>query len=435
MQKQSDELEELITLADAYCSGQITSEQMARLERTLEKSQNRQAYIEYLDIHSELSFARQSSLDLTPLLNVLPKTESQSRRSVFWTSAMMTCALAVVLVIGVQSFLSLPKEKIAILAMTSTDAEWAEGEQVPGDILRIRDELSLKSGTASLAFETGALVHLKAPVAIKLTGRNSLSMSYGQVLAEVPGEARGFTVRTEDALVVDLGTKFTVHKQEDQATEVVMQQGRASVQLLDRQGKGVRELDLSAGQAIQLDLSSRQTQLVDYLAALLGTMQTNHGLIDRFTGVLRLTPQPPATLASGQLETRNHALCLLEQTVIFEDDVFIDGYEERVLLPKNKPIFSYLIHYNPPTNAAISGAGSITFRGKILAVLVTSSELSKTDHLFAIPGCVMPQEEVRGLEVGNDRFQVSEDRRTLSVHFDVDPPVSIDEIRVLVEAH
>lgn len=434
MQTDSNTQDDLIRLADRYCAGQLVGDELSRMEGYLQKSQHRQMYLEYLEVHAELSLAQPHKVDLGRLLDVTMDDDVRPSRGVpvAWVAAGLTCALGAMLAVGLWSFLSLPSEPTASLSIVSSDAEWEHHSLEPGDILRLGDEVMLKRGTASLAFQTGAIVYLHGPVAIKLTGSNGLRMGYGELHADVPAPARGFVVRTSDAMIVDLGTRFTVVKRPEQGTEVVMEEGRANVQLLDRRGSGVREVDMTAGHAVRFDMRSRISQPLDFLATFRTTTPRINGLLARLTGFIRLVPDVPESLESGSLTTRNYAVVLPEQTVLIEKPLTFEGLEGPVELQQSQLVSSYLVHYDPPANTAVSGAGSVSFHNKILGVLIDTSALLSTDLLFGSGQTVMSVDAHRGLERGNDRFRISEDGRTLTIHFDVDPPVSLDQVRVLI---
>lgn len=110
------------------------------------------------------------------------------------------------------------------------DAHWAgnfaslkTGENVP------TNELRLESGVVQLAFATGAKVAVEGPAILKLMERNGIVLMQGRLSAEVPKPAAGFTVRTPNATVVDLGTRFGVNAKNRDSSEVDVFQGKVHV--------------------------------------------------------------------------------------------------------------------------------------------------------------------------------------------------------------
>lgn len=79
------------------------------------------------------------------------------------------------------------------------------------------DTIVLNGGLVVVEYDTGAQVVLEGPCRYSVSGRNSGELKVGKSVATVPPSAVGFTVRTELADFVDLGTEFGVEIQQDQA--------------------------------------------------------------------------------------------------------------------------------------------------------------------------------------------------------------------------
>ena len=71
----------------------------------------------------------------------------------------------------------------------------------------------LKEGRESLTLTSGVKLHLKGPAVYRQMPGNAFRLISGDLLAEVPPEAVGFTVHTPDGTVTDLGTVFTIRAQ------------------------------------------------------------------------------------------------------------------------------------------------------------------------------------------------------------------------------
>ena len=90
--------------------------------------------------------------------------------------------------------------------------------------------MSLKSGLASLRFNSGAVVDLEAPVTIELQNPMRCRLSRGKAIFEMPESAHGFVVETPNGYAVDHGTRFAVALQEDsEQVEFGVLSGRISV--------------------------------------------------------------------------------------------------------------------------------------------------------------------------------------------------------------
>lgn len=75
--------------------------------------------------------------------------------------------------------------------------------------------LELVEGMATLKFESGAEVVMEAPVSLEVVSAMECRIRRGTVVADVPPQAKGFTVQTPDTRVVDFGTRFGVSASED----------------------------------------------------------------------------------------------------------------------------------------------------------------------------------------------------------------------------
>ncbi|MGJ8657746.1 MAG: FecR domain-containing protein [Akkermansiaceae bacterium] len=70
--------------------------------------------------------------------------------------------------------------------------------------------LELLEGTATLTFDSGAIVTLEAPAELEVISGMKANVIHGRVVAEVPESAIGFRLDAPDMEVKDLGTVFAV---------------------------------------------------------------------------------------------------------------------------------------------------------------------------------------------------------------------------------
>ena len=85
--------------------------------------------------------------------------------------------------------------------------------------------LELLKGTATLTFDSGAMVTLEAPAEIEIVSGMKAIVRHGRVVADVPKAAIGFRLDTPDMEVKDLGTVFAV--------SVDRNKGESQVDVLD----------------------------------------------------------------------------------------------------------------------------------------------------------------------------------------------------------
>lgn len=140
--------------------------------------------------------------------------------------------------------------------------ETEAGATVPGAALS-PGVLKLKSGLAQIEFYQGARVTIEGPAVIELISSGEASCSQGKLMAHVPAQAKGFSIRTPHGKVVDLGTEFGVAV-DDRDTAVHVFKGVVQVQSV-RGGT----MELASGQAVQVaDLAERREADASVFASL-----------------------------------------------------------------------------------------------------------------------------------------------------------------------
>jgi hypothetical protein len=116
---------------------------------------------------------------------------------------------------------------VARLIRTS-EAVWQRPDATAdGAVLTFGQKLSLQSGLAEIAFDSGVQVILEGPADFEVGSRkseveqeevrvqgsdenNACVLTLGKIVAHVPKQARGFSVDTPSMRIVDLGTEFGV---------------------------------------------------------------------------------------------------------------------------------------------------------------------------------------------------------------------------------
>jgi ferric-dicitrate binding protein FerR (iron transport regulator) len=106
--------------------------------------------------------------------------------------------------------------------------------------------LELVDGIATLKFRSGAEVTLEAPVTLEVLSAMECRVRKGTVMAEVPPQAKGFTIHTPETKVVDYGTRFGVSASEDGKCLVHVMEGLVEV---ERDGEPGRR-ELRAGERV-----------------------------------------------------------------------------------------------------------------------------------------------------------------------------------------
>lgn len=115
----------------------------------------------------------------------------------------------------------------------TVDCHWKRGGIRPttGNFLTSSQKLELELGLAELEFASGAKVILQGPAEFVVMGDNLSALSEGQLFARVPKGAEGFTVKTPDMDVIDLGTEFGVTVEKNAVTNVHVFKGEVEINL------------------------------------------------------------------------------------------------------------------------------------------------------------------------------------------------------------
>jgi ferric-dicitrate binding protein FerR (iron transport regulator) len=205
----AEEQWKLLELWERVRDGKAGDEEIHALnERVRHDEEARRFLAEAVMIEAEL-----------PLQNNAPEfsTRGDEPVAVRWfsaRSAMLSAAAAVVAACGVWLITRDPAP-VAVLTKAH-QCKWGNsalptlegGGLWPGT-------LELIEGMAKLKFNSGAEVVMEAPVSLEIVSAMECRVKKGTVVADVPPQAKGFTVQTPDTKVVDYGTRFGVSASED----------------------------------------------------------------------------------------------------------------------------------------------------------------------------------------------------------------------------
>jgi hypothetical protein len=136
----------------------------------------------------------------------------------------------------------------------AVNARWGGNNAAlkPGDTLPA-GPLRLESGVVELAFASGAKAAVQGPAEWKLSEPNGIELRQGKLSAEVPPPAVGFTVRTPNATVIDLGTRFGIDAKSRDSSEVDVFEGKVQVTEARAAKEPNNEWDLTRNMAMVLD--------------------------------------------------------------------------------------------------------------------------------------------------------------------------------------
>ncbi|MCK4784065.1 MAG: FecR domain-containing protein, partial [Desulfobacteraceae bacterium] len=108
----------------------------------------------------------------------------------------------------------------------SSHAVWRVPRQEPQ--LR-RGSMTLEQGYAQLTFKPGTQVLIQAPCTFELQSSNKMALENGSMMANVPSQAAGFTVKTPWTTVIDYGTEFGLSSGQTSGAEVHVFKGKVGV--------------------------------------------------------------------------------------------------------------------------------------------------------------------------------------------------------------
>jgi hypothetical protein len=136
--------------------------------------------------------------------------------------------------------------------VATAHAEWVGPDLRPGQPFP-SGPVELAAGFAELRLNSGVALIVQAPARIDVTpDAMSTRLAQGKITATVPPAARGFTVRTASATVVDFGTEFGVAVTEDQATRVEVFRGEVEAAAARANADVAARARLTKDQAVQV---------------------------------------------------------------------------------------------------------------------------------------------------------------------------------------
>ena len=158
------------------------------------------------------------------------------------------------------------------------NCQWPKGEPELkfGDQLTPGQRLRLSHGLMQLTFDTGAKVVLEGPADFVASAPTEAVLTQGKISAAVPRFARGYTILTPTAEVVDLGTEFGVDVDKSGASQVHVFDGDVVARPRGEHGTGSQLIHARQDEGVEF--TSEKSQAARRISA------------DRQKFVRRLTP-------------------------------------------------------------------------------------------------------------------------------------------------
>jgi len=233
---------ELLEWLDALCTETITPEQQQKLtERLKADPQARQVYLSYVDVHLGLrrlavSTPAHAATEVAPLAAPAAQPITAPNRPMR-AAVLGLLALAASLCFYLLATRNDPGDvsdtppvRPTVYLASMAGARFF-GEIAPpiASPLAMRRDYVLLSGMAEIRFPTGASAIVEGPAVFRILSDSSMGLDVGQCSVHAPPGAEGFRVETQQANVVDRGTRFSIKVSETSETEVHVIEGAADL--------------------------------------------------------------------------------------------------------------------------------------------------------------------------------------------------------------
>lgn len=235
--KPADEFR-LIELSERYADQRLSAEETAALEAELRHSAEARAFFaKALHQRAELCFDdswhSQSAAEPKP-----------AQQRIWWRHA-ITAASAACVTFGFVWLQNSRDGSVATL-IRAQQCQWAGSSLPTVEGARLKPGmLDLIEGLAVLRFDSGAELVLEAPATVEVLDAMNCKLRRGTLVAEVPPQAKGFSIDTKEAKVIDWGTKFGVSADDDGKYMVRVLEGLVEVE--DKNVPGSKKLEKGQG--------------------------------------------------------------------------------------------------------------------------------------------------------------------------------------------
>ena len=179
----------------------------------------------------------------------------RNRRHLGWIAFIATAALAAITVLTIR-LLFTPPPRADNIVLSCIAAKWAAGRQINRGASVPAQGIELLHGLVEIHMQSGALLVVHGPARLTFPSARRVSLTHGSIVVRVPHTIAGFTVETNSASIVDLGTEFGVTAKPGTPTFTEVFAGHVAVRSTDNANRSLPPRILHQGQAVQI---SRQT--------------------------------------------------------------------------------------------------------------------------------------------------------------------------------
>jgi ferric-dicitrate binding protein FerR (iron transport regulator) len=243
--------QEMSDLCSAAADGQLTPTQTERLnELVRDDPQARRFYVDYLEVHALLQWRHGGVEPLEiPLASARPQVATRLRSRHWLTAAAAVVCVAVAVVVLLTTMGQAPwqprKNQSIAIVLDQEDVRWNTEALIDGEQQLRPGRQRIESGVAHIELANGVLLAAGGPCDFEITAADHVHLYRGKLHIYSPLATRGFTVTTPRGVqIVDLGTRFGVWADDNDAVHVHLYDGRLLIN-----GK----TQLAAGEAITID--------------------------------------------------------------------------------------------------------------------------------------------------------------------------------------
>ena len=462
---------------DQYLLGQATAEDVEVLNELLSKDKRMRSLYRFKVAleggYREAAIRGESLESPVSISSGEARAKRPSRKNFLFVGAAAVLSLATAAFFAVTQWRLADREpptpvtssdaKVPVARLvTSLDANWREIDPTPGAFLK-KGRFRLDTGIVALEFNRGARVTLRGPASFDLKSTDLMHVSSGNLVARIPEEAIGFTIATDDADVVDLGTEFGLRVGDGGQTEVHVIEGLVEVfERDDSSNRSAKSIRVEEGQAIRWrigDVKEIGTQRIPVRSSrgVLGTGKRSSLGLTFLQGNIRLKETVSSAdlrrSASSWIEViPEQSRVLLQQeipvTLVAPGNYRIFGDTGQVI-PAGTKVDSYLFHFRSAQPSPVQAV--INFDQEIVALVCEADQLAASDSVVGRNGVRYPvaSRQYRGLEPRlrsknlhpdkgggwtADEVTVSKDMKTVGLSVNVNPRQGVDQLRVLVRS-
>ena len=253
-----DDFKRLDELLNKMFERTISDEERSEIQTMIKNSEEaRERYLQFCQVHAILSEQNGS-------LASMPDFPSEKKTKPAPIAFIIAVAAAAMLFIAFNSglFAKKPVEtvegphrgsNIALIAKASgveflyggkDNSRLVEGDQIPTGVY------SMIKGVLQLDFPNGVSTVIEAPCEFELISTMNVGCREGKISANVPTEAKGFTISANGVSIVDLGTEFAVHAVKGKFVEAHVFNGKVAVNM--HYETGDQKYEVGEGQAVRV---------------------------------------------------------------------------------------------------------------------------------------------------------------------------------------